>query len=149
MKKYYFYFLLLLSGCCRERDSVGVQILEEIHLDHLFEPPGKDCYQLPGTYCIRDDSTFKALFKTKTASGCDSISLPSIDFSRYSVLLYYRQDGGRVFYDKQVALDTIDKELTYTIRISGNCFCPDKCMRQDYNLVMVNKVPLNYTVVYE
>lgn len=140
---------MLLSGCCRERDSTGSQILEEIHLNNLFEPPGNDCYLLPETYCIRDDSTFKALFKPKTASGCDSISLPSIDFSQYSVLLYYRMDGGRVFYDKQVVFDTTLKQVTYAIRISGNCFCPDKCMRQDYNLVLVDKVPDNYTVVYE
>jgi hypothetical protein len=142
--------LIFLSSCnCKKKDKVSGEIINDIEIDKLFEAPNGRCYNLPKKFCVYNDSAFNEIFKLKNATDCDAIVLPSIDFSKFSLLVYWREDNGNVTYEKNISIDSTNKTVTYTIQINDHCACPDKCMRNGYNMVLTKKISEDYTVNYQ
>lgn len=143
------YCLLIITSCCKEHDTLTGEVLESIAIDHLYEAPGGNCFNLPSQYCIQNDSVYQALFKLKSTGSCDALSLPSIDFSMYSVLLFWKEDGGRIYYNTDVQIDSVQKLVQFKISITEQCACPDKCLRKEYHIVKTRKIPADYTVLFQ
>jgi hypothetical protein len=152
MKIVVMFFLLLISvsiliSCCNEHnDSEGI-IVSDLKVGDYSQ--SYDCLNLPDTICIRDDSTYQEIFKIDSKkSSCKGLILPSIDFNKNSILIYQYHEGGRIFFHRNVQVDSINKVITYYISTT-RCFCPDKCENTDQNIVIVPKIGKDYKVKYK
>jgi hypothetical protein len=103
----------------------------------------------PDTACIRDDNTYRNSFIIDTSNNrYKNLSLPTIDFSKVSLLVNRKFYGGRTFFHRNVSVDSVLKTVTFQITTSS-CFCPDKCESFDLNIVIVPKISNNYKVIYK
>jgi hypothetical protein len=138
--------LYLFTSCCNEHDDNSGMIMSDFHVGDFSQ--GYDCFNLPDTICIRDDSTYQKVFKTETTkSSCAGLSLPLIDFNKNSILIY-QKGGGLEYYHRQVQIDTVGKIVIYSISTT-RCFCPDKCSRANQNMVIVPKIGKDYKVQFK
>lgn len=145
----FLFFCVCLSSCCKQKDTLSGQAIQEIFIEHLYEEPGSSCFNLPSQICIRTDSAYHELFKLKSGASCDALVLPFIDFSKYSLLIYWKEDGARVFYNTNVQIDSTQKTVQFSIGVTGQCACPDKCLRQEYHLVLTPKIADDYVVFFQ
>lgn len=144
----FFVLLIFLNGsCCHEIDENSGIILSDYKIDCDFFYP----YFLstPDTACIRDDMTYRNTFVIDTSfNGCKNLSLPSIDFSKVSLLVNRKQFGGRTYFHRNVTVDSTSKRVIFQITTS-TCFCPDKCENLDLNIVIVPKISIDYKIIYK
>ena len=142
-------FILLIPAfysCCHEHgDDEGI-ILSLYKISD--GPSHANCLKTPDTACIRTDSELTALFVLNTTSdGCSGLSLPTIDFNKYSLLVNRKKTGGRIFFHRNVKVDSANKTVTYQITTT-KCFCPDKCANDALNIVVVPKIGNDYKIIY-
>ncbi len=141
----FLFLCIFVSACCKRDESAG-DIVSDINIDNLGNLA---CYKLPEQLCIRDDSTFQAIFKlTSSNTGCDTIHLPVVDFSKNSVLLYLKSSADNRHFQRQVTIDNDSKAVHYVIN-SSKCYCADKCETISLNMVLVTKIPADYKVEFQ
>ena len=99
-----------------------------------------DCEPNGEQFIINDDSTYKETF----SSSC---TLPTVDFSSYTLLGLYADGGCEVKFIREVT--QLDNENKYhykvTVKSCGAC----KKLGYSYNWVTVPKLPSGWTVTYE
>jgi hypothetical protein len=138
--------VISLASCCDEEDSSKGAIVQDIAVpDFLFH-----CISsLPDTMAIRDDSTYAAVFRIDSMErDCDEISFPAIDFSKNSVLVFPKLNGDRDYYQRFVEIDTLNKEVIYSIAVTS-CYCVDKCISDNLNIVVVPRIEADYVVKFQ
>jgi hypothetical protein len=137
----------LLISCCNEHDDSSGIIVSDLQIGDYWQ--GSDCLNLPDTVCIREDSAYQRIFKIdSTISTCKGIVLPSIDFNKNSILIYQKNGGGRIFFHRNVQVDSAKKVVIYSISTT-RCFCADKCENADQNIVVVPKIGRDYKIEYK
>ena len=136
-----------LISCCHEHSESNGVIISDFKVG--TDKQTYDCLSLPDTACIRDDSTYRAVFKINSSrETCNGLVLPKIDFNKNSILIYKKDIGGRLFFHRDVLINSNTRVVTYIIATS-KCFCPDKCETYDQNIVVVPKIGKEYTVRFE
>jgi hypothetical protein len=137
---------IVLSCCHEQNDSSGV-IVSDYKIGDYYE--GIECLETPDTACIRDESTYKAMFILDTTSNnCKGLTLLNVDFTKYSILINHKQNGGRIFFHRNVTVDSVNKLVTFQITTTS-CFCPDKCVNTDLNIVLVPKIDKTFKIIYK
>ena len=137
----------MLISCCNEHDDNNGIIISDLNVGDNWQ--GYDCLNLPDTVCIRDDSSYRKIFKIDTTkSTCKGLVLPTIDFNKNSILIYQKNEDGRIFFHRNVQVDSVNKLITYSISTT-RCFCPDKCENADQNIVVVPKIGIDYKVKFK
>jgi hypothetical protein len=150
MKKIILFHLLAfisLSGCnksplCQVK-SGNEGIIIDIYTKH------EDCiYSKKNEFLIRNDSELASiLYVEKTFPICDSVSLPKIDFNQYSLIgLRAGTNGGGSFLRTATRNDA-EKKIYYEVYPNTCSF--DEVGRSSYNMVLIPKVPDNYTIEYK
>jgi hypothetical protein len=143
------FLMCLLNGCCNENEDSSGSISADLDISNYTDWDDYGCFHFPDTMCIRDDSTYQQQFKIISSDDdCKQLSLPVIDFSKYSLLVYRKSEGGRIFYHRNVSIDTVNKIVRYSIS-NSKCFCPDKCQSGSLNMVLIPKVGNEYAVEYK
>lgn len=139
----------LIVACCREKDSNSGDILSEIDVSYTAYFYSDSCYQVPEKCYIISDSIYQKTFsKLSSNSNCETLTLPAIDFSQYSLLIYKTYDNENIYYHRNVVRDAANKKVTYSITTS-KCACPDKCVRIELNGVLIPKIDSAYTVTFQ
>jgi hypothetical protein len=138
----------LLLGCCNKEDENGGAIIADLNIPDLNDFDQRECYSYLDTLCILNDSAYQAAFNFYTPSSkCKAISRPYVDFNKYSILIYKKFEGGNVRFYRHVTIDTIARIVTYRIS-NENCFCPDKCETESFNIILIPKISKDYRVEY-
>jgi len=123
-------------------------IVSDLQISDFDEVHDVSCYNIPDTLCIRDDATYRKTFaRISFTSDCSTLTLPPVDFSEYSILIYKRYEHGNVRFHRNVIVNTHNKVVVYTIT-TRNCYCADACRTVSYNMVLVPKVEQGYKVIY-
>ena len=139
--------ICILISCCNEHDDNSGIIIINFNIGD--DSQKYDCLNLPDTICICDDSTYRAVFKiTSTNSKCNDIVIPNVDFTIHSVLIYQKSLGGRIYYHRNVQVDSLNKIVIYSISTT-KCFCADVCENNDQNIVLVPKIGKDYKIKYK
>jgi hypothetical protein len=138
--------LVLAISCCNKDDENDGAIVSDLNIPGLNNTDQRECFSFLDTLCILNDSAYQAAFTT-TNSKCKSVSRPFVDFNKYSILIYRQFIGGNVRFYRNVTIDTINKIVTYRIS-TDNCFCPDKCETESFNIVLIPKISEEYKVNY-
>jgi hypothetical protein len=141
--------ILLTNSCCNKSNENSGSIIADLNIDNFPYYQQLDCYNIPDTCCIRDDSTYKSIFSIiAPSSNCDQLTLPNIDFEKTSILIYKIFEHSIAYFHKNVEIDTMNKTATYSISIS-HCICPDQCRTYSYNIVVVPKIPIDYKIIFK
>jgi hypothetical protein len=139
--------LQLNTSCCHEQDDNSGAILTDYKIGADYFYP--HCLTTPDTACIRDDSSYRESFIIDTTCyNAKNLTLPTIDFSKYSLLVNRKFWSGRVYFQRNVTVDSINKIVTYQITTTS-CFCPDKCESFALNIVIVPRISNDYKVIYK
>lgn len=141
---------LMLSSCCQEQDENSGAIIEVFTFDNLDEYHYKRCLELPDTMCIRTDSVYKKTFSLSYYKpGCGQLSIPEVDFSINSILIFHKFEYGNLYFHRVVTIDTVGKVVTYEIH-NTKCIClGTTCIRESYNVVLVPRIPEDYKIEYK
>jgi hypothetical protein len=139
-------YVSVLISCCNEHDDNTGIIISDLRFGDY--PLGDNSLKLPDTICIRDDSTYQRIFKIDSTKSNGELGLPSIDFSKNSILIYQKNESGRIYFHRSVQADSVNKVITYSISTT-RCFCPDKCDNSDQNIVVVPKIGKDYKIIYK
>lgn len=141
--------LLILQSCVCNKHNTNSGIIEsDFNFTNGYANP-VECLTMADTLCIRDDSTYKNLFKIDYYNpNCKFLHLPTIDFDKNSILVFNANLRGNLYYHRDVNVDSIHKIVTYQIKVS-NCFCYDVCESPDLNIVIVPRIDKTYKVIYK
>ena len=131
---------LIIESCCDENDSYSGVIISVIDLDFI----NYTNLNLPHTGCIQTDSSYKSLVTEPSLWD----EMPLVDFTKQSVLINYKHVNNRIFCDRNVIIDSIKKNVTYTV-FAESCNCMDKCKNYDYNIVIVPKIGSDFKILYK
>jgi hypothetical protein len=143
-----------MASCCNEHNEDSGIIKSEYILGGSNTLGGSnynvdiDCLITPDTACIRNDSEYKELFRIDSVSYCKNATLPSIDFNKYSLLVNRKSILGRVYFHRNVVVDSLNKIITYQISIQY-CRCIDVCHSQESNIVLVPAISKDFRIVYK
>jgi hypothetical protein len=138
--------ILILSFGCKKNNIAQSGPLE-------IKSPGSfgTCfgdYDRSKGYVIRNDSEYRQLREAiviNSISGCDTVSLPAIDFNKYTLLGYYLSRGCTLEVDRQVVNDVPNKKYIYSLKIHNTTtLC--RSLVISMNWVLVPKLPGDYTV---
>ena len=133
-------YLLIIAACCNESDSNSGLIISKLDIDYI----NYTLLDIPDTSCIRSDSSYKIL----VVDISEQSNLPYINFDKYSILTNLKLENGRIFCDRIVTVDSLNKTVTYTVK-TKSCKCMDKCDNSDYNMVLVPKIGNDYKVIFK
>jgi hypothetical protein len=136
--------IFTVSSCCNKDNTNSGKIISDFEIQNYNIYTDQSCLNIPDTICIRYDTTFTRIFKT----DCKGPIIPHVDFTKNSLLIYQKHQEGIVLFHRDVKFDTIAKIVKYTINFS-KCFCYDKCETNDYNMIIVPRIPDNYKIVYK
>lgn len=137
-----------MYACCNEENENYGIIDSELSIDGFYIMT-YDCMNLPDTACIRDSSAYLQVFKiSPNGDGCGSINLPPVDFSKHSILINHYEDWGKLFFQRTVTVDSINKVVTYKITKSS-CKTIVETQTDSYNIVLTNKIGEDYKVVFK
>jgi hypothetical protein len=143
------WLFFLFFGCCNKEDTNSGAIVSNLDIGNLDDFTQMDCYSYLDTLCILNDSTYQAAFTLNSPSSkCKAVLKPNVDFEKYSILIYRKLEGGNLVFHRHVAIDTINKLVTYRIS-TDNCFCADKCETESFNIVLIPKIGKDYKVEYK
>ena len=157
MLKNVIYLILLISiiiSCCNEHDEDSGIIKSDYAIGGTYNFDGNsynvdnDCLLTPDTACIRNDSIYKSLFKIDSSSYCKAAILPTIDFNKYSILVNRKSTSGRVYFHRNVIVDSINKTIIYQISTTY-CHCIDICFSKASNIVLVPAISMDYKIIYK
>jgi len=138
--------LLLLSGCCNKRDTNSGEIERELKIIGQGNSM-LSCQPKTDTFCLRSDSAYKAFFKTdSTRTTCPGYDLPVVDFSKNSLLGFFKL-GRNDYFQRRVTIDRASKKVIYEITTTS-CRCADVCIRASMNAVLIPKIGNDYTVEF-
>lgn len=108
-----------------------------------------DINQLEDEYIIDEDSVYQKLLNLKTGTaGCNTFSLPTIDFSQNTIIAKFAGGGGcSTQYFRKVCEDKSNKIIQYIIKVhdKGNCAMLNLSM----NWMVVPKIASDYTIVFD
>lgn len=133
-----FSLILFLSSCEKEDIIEGI-IVKEFDTGRCFPPFGNE----PDEFIITNDSLYQDLLNYGVVV-CDNYTLPTIDFTTYTLLGKYTVSGGEVkYYKREVVKDEVNMRDIYHIYI--------KCKNNNkaaisMNWVLIPKLPGNYSV---
>ena len=149
--KHYIVFLcfcILQSCACNKHNSNSGIIESDFNFTNGYANP-IECLKIADTLCIRDDSTYKNIFKIDYYnSNCKDLYLPKIDFDKNSILVYNTQERGNLYFNRNVLVDSIHKIVTYNIKTSS-CYCYDVCESPELNIVIVPRIDKSYKVIFK
>jgi hypothetical protein len=138
-----------LNSCCNKHDENSGVILADFEIENYPDWRIKNCYNLPNTYCIVDDSTYKKIFSRGVhTSECPILKLPALDFSKVSLLIFKKDMPTPTNFNRNVEIDTIQKIISYSIKVK-RYFCPDASGSLSYNMVIVPKIGNDYRIEYK
>ena len=99
--------------------------------------------------CIRNFQEFENYAQLNNCGTETTPVLPNVDFSQHSVLIYNIVEDGCCIFNRNVAIDTTKKMVTYSIdHIKCGCgvvFAMD-IWTVDNNMVLVPKIPEDYDI---
>jgi hypothetical protein len=141
-------FSLISNSCCnKSSENFGI-IQDDLNIDGFYIVT-YDCMNLPDTACVRNNEEYHTLFKiTSTNSDCGKITLPFVDFTKNSLLIYHKDNGGKIFYQRTVTVDSTKKIVTYLIT-TASCPVIMDYRTETYNIVFVPKIGLDYKIEYK
>lgn len=140
--------IILISSCCDEKDSSSGSISSDVEIKNYQHWENYNCYKFNDCLSVLDDSTFKSIFRKDSSNNdCKDLELPTIDFSKFSLLVYKKFDNSRLYYHRSVYIDHQNKVVTYSISTT-NCFCADVCESSSLNMVLIPKIDSTYKVVF-
>ncbi len=129
---------LMLASCSKSPkcwgDDVNKGIIAELVTIHCFPVSSET------QFSIDSDSSYTTVFD----SACE---LPSIDFSRYTLLGVYTEGQCKTRYIREVEKQESKKDYHYKVEVKNCGTC--KKMSVSYNWVLVPKVPSGWLVNYE
>lgn len=132
--------ILFFSSCEKENIFEGI-IVEEFDMGYCFPPFGNE----PDEYVINNDSLYQNLLTYGTVV-CNNYTLPSIDFTTYTLLGKYTVSDGEVkYYKREVVKDEVSMKYIYNIYIK--CKNNNKA-ETSMNWVLVPKLPTGYSVKF-
>ncbi|HNX65945.1 MAG TPA: hypothetical protein PKH02_03630 [Bacteroidales bacterium] len=141
--------IALLSSCCNEENVNMGLIVSNLEIPDFDQNYDGGCYNIPDTLCIKDDDTYRKTFaRISYTSDCNTLTLPPVDFSEYSILIYKRFVMANARFHRNVIINIPNKMVVYTIT-TRNCFCADVCESFSYNIVLIPKVGDGYKVIYK
>ncbi len=142
------FIILILTSCCNKSDENYGIIQNNLDIDGYYIST-YDCLNLPDTACIRNSDQYNEVFSvTGTDSDCKNIKIPDVDFSEYSILINHKEESGKIFFQRTVSVDSLNKIITYLITTEG---CPviTDYRTDSYNIVLVPKIGEDYSVEYK
>jgi hypothetical protein len=99
-------------------------------------------------FLIRSDSVYRAIFSVVNSEHCMHSTLPSIDFSQFSLLGLKASAGGcEIGFVRKAERDDAAKKIIYTVEANGCGTC--KKLGISDNLVLIPKVPDDYTTEFK
>ncbi len=100
-------------------------------------------------YVINSGEEYQELLNHKASvPECADFQLPSIDFSRYTLLGKYAYGGGcSVSFERKVYKDDVNKRIIFSIKVIEKGPC--EMIIGKMNWVLVQKIPPNYSVIFE
>jgi len=141
--------IALLNSCCTQDNLNYGLIVSDLEIPNFNQNNDDGCYNIPDTLCIKDDETYRKTFaRISFTSDCNTLTLPPVDFSEYSILIYKRLVRANARFHRNVIVDTHNRVIVYTITTS-NCFCADVCETFSYNIVLIPKLEQGYKVIYK
>ena len=107
------------------------------------------CYNGTDTACINTHARFTSFFSKINSNDCKNstiLSLPAIDFTKNSVLVFHTTIPGCMYFKREVITDTINNKVTYFIEpISCSCdFIAMDIETDHYNIALVPKIKDGY-----
>ena len=140
---------IIFNSCCKKHDENSGLIITDFLIDSIPDWKIKECCNIPNTYCIRDDSTYRKIFAiTSHNAQYQLFNLPIVDFSKVSILIFKKTMTSPTNFYRNVVIDSNLKRFRYTIK-TESYFCPDASGTFSFNMVIVPKVGICYKIEYQ
>lgn len=134
--------LLLLTGCSKYPKRGQSINKGEIVKSYSVNDISYIRYIPNGEYIIKDQKMLDSLLNRLPGQN----NTTPIDFTSHSVIGKYISGGCSLRIIRELCIDHTRREYSYTIRFKDSGICFAKA--EDYNLVVVPKIPDNYTVSF-
>lgn len=144
--------LFLLFTACDDKSPEDITDEVELDVDILSACfSGFDGFEYE-QLVIRDAAAYQQLEEETRADiqhvNCDTASLPSIDFSRYTLIGVNTSGGGcGADYQRKVIWDEADERVTYHVSVtySGPCYM----LIGSFNWALIPALPEDFAVRFE
>ncbi|MFZ5941245.1 MAG: hypothetical protein ACOYXB_11810 [Bacteroidota bacterium] len=152
MKKISAFILLAFLAACTSGELTDIS--EECIIENPFSHP---CFYGfaeadSGEVIITSEEEYAAFVEIIRLNlynvDCDTVAVPEIDFSNYSLIGTYTSGGGcDVEYDRQVFRNSAEKKVVYRIRVSYSGSC--EMLIFSMNWALIPRLPRHYQVEFD
>lgn len=95
-------------------------------------------------YIITSDSLYQLLLVN---SVCQNYSLPTIDFTQYTLLGKFASGKCKVTFKQAVVKDELSLQYIYTVHVFDKGICKKEGLSM--NWVLVPKLPIGWSVIFK
>lgn len=143
-------FLIIINSCtkdckCSEKERIEGDIVQLANLNKCYELLNDTSYIITKyTAYLALSNEIDTIYYQNYKSYCDTASIDSVDFLKYSLIGYFTEGTGcDIKFHKSFLKDSVQKSYTYLIEkeICGECNTIEFSM----NWILVKKVDTTYT----